>query len=208
MLVVVVVMLLLLAQQQAHKVKVHSNVISNNKADGISVTESNSNTGGLLSIGNTIRGNDIHANTRLGINLGNDVVTPNDIKSPNDNTQNDLDNGPNELMNYPTSGSVYYNPKNDQTIVSGVVNTPNPELTTIDVYANSQIHSSGFGEGRRYLGQIVPDSSGHFIAAISDGNFFSSSNSNNIGDLYPVITATTTSQKGSTSEVLQLSFHM
>ena len=67
---------------------------------------------GVMTIKNPITRNSISNNTGLGIDLGNDGVTPNDFQ--------DLDGGPNEFQNYPllsgattstgTSGEIFSAP--------------------------------------------------------------------------------------------------
>ena len=70
------------------------NVIAYNRQAGISI-------GGDASIGNTIRGNSIHTNGGLGIDLGGDGVTPNDKGDLNAGIFPDEDTGPNTLQNFP-----------------------------------------------------------------------------------------------------------
>jgi hypothetical protein len=62
------------------------NLIANNGGAGVAVT-------GSTSVANTIIGNSIHSNDKLGIDLDNDGVTINDLL--------DADTGPNQLLNYP-----------------------------------------------------------------------------------------------------------
>ena len=63
--------------------------------------------------GNTFRGNSIHDNVSLGIDLGNDGVTANDI--------GDADTGPNNLQNFPVISSVVYGASS--TTVMGLLNS-------------------------------------------------------------------------------------
>lgn len=66
------------------------NVIAFNGGTGVEVT---SCCGGSVGLGNAILGNSIHSNHRLGIDLGSDGVTENDL--------GDGDGGPNERQNFP-----------------------------------------------------------------------------------------------------------
>jgi PKD repeat protein len=66
------------------------NVIAGNGEDGVTVTTSRR---AEENVANTIRGNRIFANGRLGIDLGEDGVTANDFA--------DADDGPNDRQNFP-----------------------------------------------------------------------------------------------------------
>jgi Domain of unknown function (DUF4347)/NPCBM/NEW2 domain/Bacterial Ig domain/Cadherin-like/Putative Ig domain/Cadherin domain len=121
------------------------NVIAFNGGDGIAVTS--------LASGNVIRGNSIHSNTGLGIDLSNDGVTANDT--------NDTDAGPNALKNFPvltaasTDGSTVR--------ISGTLHTVANLAHTIDFYASQSGDGSGYGEGAVYLGStsVTTDASGN-----------------------------------------------
>ena len=105
---------------------------------GLSATDS--------SVGNAILSNSIFSNAGLGIDLGNDDVTPND--------QNDADTGPNNLQNFPVLTSVAST--GSSTIVTGTLSTtPNPSVPVtyrIEFFANAVADPSGFGEGQTFLG--------------------------------------------------------
>ncbi len=149
------------------------NIISNNNQTGVTVS-------GLSAINNTIRGNDIHNNSGLGIDLGGDGVTPND--------QGDADSGPNDLLNFPVGVTAYFN--GSHTIISGILSTASPNLTTVDIYANQKVNPSGFGEGQLYLGNTTPTSSGNFNLTL-DGSLPAG---------FIFVSATATDSNGSTSE--------
>jgi hypothetical protein len=134
---------------------------------------------------NSIRGNSIFSNGRLGIDLGNDGVTPND--------SGDSDTGNNTRQNFPLITSVVSD--SSQTTITGTLNsTPNTAFN-IDFYSNAACDSSGNGEGAKPFGlsftTVTTDANGNG----SFGVAFST--------LLPVgrvITATATNPAGNTSE--------
>lgn len=112
------------------------NTIAFNNGDGVYLQPG---LGGVYPDNFSIRGNAIHSNTGLGIDLGPaDGITPNDMDDP--------DTGPNGLQNFPVLQIAY------TTVVSGYLNsTPNKDLT-LDFYRIDSCDVSGHGEGRYYLG--------------------------------------------------------
>src|SRR5262245_10709577 len=74
-------------------------------------------------VGNTITGNSIHDNTGLGIDLGDDGVTPND--------PSDADSGANNLQNFPIIGTAVVGAPNT---ISGTLNSAPGQTFTIHVY--------------------------------------------------------------------------
>jgi hypothetical protein len=133
--------------------------------------------------GNSIRGNSIHDNAGLGIDLGQDGVTLNTPGGPH--------SGPNNLQNYPVLTAV--TTTGSQTTIQGTLNSTANTSFALDFYANDQLHPSGHGEGKTYLGSITvtTDSSGNagftatFSAVVPEGNF---------------VSATATDPAGNTSE--------
>jgi CSLREA domain-containing protein len=131
----------------------------------------------------SIRGNSIHDNLGLGIDLGidsgSDGVTANDA--------GDTDTGVNALQNYPFKLVA-----NSTGTISGLLDTQSNETIALDFFTSDQCHSSGFGEGKTFLGTttIVTPASGY---ASFNANF---------GVILPgkVITATATNSQGRTSE--------
>ena len=138
------------------------NVIAFNGFDGIS----------LNSTRITIRGNSIHSNGGLGIDLGDDGVTPNDVC--------DADTGPNELQNFPVltdapSGTVFVTAtatnSNGNTsefsrcvraqvsggsvVLQGTMEGRASATFTLDFYSNTTCDASGNGEGQTYLGSTT-----------------------------------------------------
>jgi hypothetical protein len=135
-----------------------ANVLAFNKGDGVLVQDAGTT-------GNTVIGNSIHSNGRLGIDLGADGVTPNDV--------GDGDTGPNRLQNYPVITNVVYLSNN--TIVQGYLRSSTNGSFSIDVYANGATEQSGYGEGQFYLGNVDVDTdeNGFTQFAFSAGNAFS-----------------------------------
>ena len=101
--------------------------------------------------GNSIRGNAIYSNGRLGIDLSPSGVNPNDA--------GDADTGPNNLQNFPVITSVVSNA--GQTTISGTLNsTPNTNFN-IDFYSNATCDASGNGEGGKPFGTGVVSTDGN-----------------------------------------------
>jgi len=96
--------------------------------------------------GNKIQTNSIHSNSGLGIDLGNDGVTPNDA--------NDADTGPNHLQNYPIVESAIYAGGNT-TINASLHSQPGRTNYRIEFFANDVADPTGYGEGQTYLGALT-----------------------------------------------------
>ena len=128
------------------------------------------------STGTSVLGNTIYNNGRLGIDLGNDRVTPNDT--------GDSDTGPNNLQNFPvlTHATIV----GGNLKVRGSLNSTANTTFRIEVFANSAADSSGYGEGQRYLGSfdVTTDGSGNvnfahvFTASITPGEKISATATN------------------------------
>ena len=110
------------------------NVIRNSTLSGVSVISS--------STANTLIGNQISANTQLGIDLGNDGATYND--------SDDVDNGANGLLNFPALTNVVQNGANldidfSVDLIAGQYR--------IEFFDNAGgLNGSGFGEGQSLIG--------------------------------------------------------
>lgn len=142
----------------------------------------NSQAGVIAKTGfkHNIRGNSIHGNTGLGIDLGGDGVTAND--------PGDGDNGPNGLQNYP----VLFSAETDGSTltVSGMVASAPGVTLNLDYYWNLQCHAAGSGEGRTYLGSgtVSTDSArnaslgGSFATFVPAGAFVTAIASTVAGD--------------------------
>lgn len=115
------------------------NLIANNGSDGINIT-------GATSSSNTILGNSIHSNTGIGIDLNDDSVTNND--------EEDIDVGPNSLLNFPDVTPASFG-ANGSRIITYDFNLDLPANTNgyrLDFYKSDSKDSSGFGEGQTWVG--------------------------------------------------------
>ena len=180
------------------------NVIAYNGGDGILVYPSGS--------GVNIRGNSIHTNGGLGIDLWPDGVTANDA--------NDDDTlGPNNLQNFPlllgayTTGSATVA---KFTLDSSVGNAAYPVM--VDFFANAAADPSGYGEGEQYLGStlvtgpgtwdatgLLPCFVGQTLAATAtdySGNSSEFSGGILVGDPPTTVTNTSDSGYGSLREAI------
>lgn len=119
------------------------NVIAGNAGSGVGAA---SGVTGL-----TIRGNSIHSNGGLGIDLNRDGPTMNDI------TETDADTGPNNLQNYPILTTFIANPYNnggsDVHFNGRFKSTPNTTFH-IEYFSNDTYDPTGFGEGQVWIGSI------------------------------------------------------
>jgi hypothetical protein len=156
-----------------------SNVIAFNSGSGVSIGFDASD----MSNGVVVSGNSIHDNGGLGVDLGNDGVTP--------NTACGSSQGPNLLQNAPiltgaaSSGAT--------TKILGTLNSMPDSPFRLELFSNSSCDPSGYGEGAGFLGsaQVTTDASCHasfevtLPIGVAPGSF---------------ITATATDAAGNTSE--------
>jgi hypothetical protein len=137
----------------------------------------------LSGTNNSIRGNSIFSNGRLGIDLDNNGVTPND--------NCDGDSGSNNLQNYPVLVSALSS--GGSTNIQGTLNSAPNTSFQVDFYSSSACDPSAYGEGQTFLGSttVMTDASCNaainavFPLAVDSGQ---------------VITATATDPGGNTSE--------
>jgi hypothetical protein len=155
-----------------------ANVIAFNAADGVYVS-------GDSATGNAIQRNSIYGNGDLGIDLGENGVTPNDAGDP--------DSGPNGLQNYPVLTSV--NSDGASTTVKGTLNSKANTAYRLEFFYGSggSCDPSGYGEGRSYLGALDVTTNGSGNASFN-GTF-----GTNLGAGSPVV-ATATDPGKNTSE--------
>lgn len=130
-----------------------------------------------------IRGNSIHSNADLGIDLSIEGVTPND--------DGDLDDGSNGLQNFPLLTSVMHGA--GTTTITGTLDSTADIEMTIDFYSNSVCDPSGHGEGETFLGSLL-------LVLAGDGDeSFEATLATVVSDS-DFITATATDDLGNTSE--------
>jgi hypothetical protein len=113
-----------------------ANTIAYNAGDGVEISR-------WAGQGNAIRGNSIHSNDNLGIDIYGNGVTANDAL--------DADGGPNSFQNYPVLDSAFA----VANTIEGTLNSiPNRDFA-IDFYANAACDTLGYGEGERYVGSTM-----------------------------------------------------
>jgi hypothetical protein len=150
-------------------------VIAFNGRDGVRIA-------GLADARNTVRANRIFSNGGLGINLGHDGVTPNDLS--------DQDTGPNLLQNFPTLTSALADA--EDTTITGVLNSAPSSTFLIEFFVSESCDTSGFGEGALTFGSVST-----FTDASGNATF---SHTLPIVPIGHTITSTATDQGGNTSE--------
>ena len=115
------------------------NVIAFNGGSGVTVGQNASDP----IDDNTISGNSIFSNRRLGIDLGNDGVTPNTPGGPH--------TGPNHLQNYPILSSVDY--FDGVPAITGTLNSTPDTAFTIEFFASAASTTPrALARARAYLG--------------------------------------------------------
>jgi hypothetical protein len=158
------------------------NTIAFNGAKGIVIF-----TFGPDITGDVVRGNSIHDNAVVGIDLGLDGVTANDLGDP--------DTGPNTLQNFPIISSVDYGAN---TTVTGLLNSTPSTTFLLDFYSNPPCSNfpREFLQGETYIGsaQVTTDGSGNGPFTVSTLPSVESGSR---------ISATATGPGGNTSEFSQ-----
>ena len=153
------------------------NLITNNTGNGVTVSP-------VIDTEVAILGNSIFGNTKEGIDLGDDGVTPND--------PGDADIGPNDLQNFPVLTSA--DNAAGVTTIEGTLNGTANTTFTVELFANPVPDSAGDNEGQVFLGRltnVTTDASGN-------ANFtFMTTTALPPGQ---VITAMATNPNGGTSE--------
>ncbi len=160
------------------------NLIAFNGGDGVLVVAADS----------SIRGNSIHSNGDLGIDLGpDDGVTGNDT--------DDADGGANNLQNFPVVTDVS---TGASTTITGTLDTDATSATPyeIDFFANDTCDPTGFGEGQTFIGSrtVTTDVNGDAPIDEEFSSGFPPDFTLPEGDF---ITATATDSNGNTSEFSQ-----
>ena len=126
---------------------------------------------------------DLRGNQRLGIDLGDDGVTPNHPGGPTP--------GPNNYQNYPVLlAAITYN---GRTYIKGTLNSAPDASFTVQFFSDPTADPSGYGQGQTYLGQdtVTTDASGNASFQFSFATVVPSGQ---------VISATATDASGDTSE--------
>ncbi|UCD17034.1 MAG: VCBS repeat-containing protein [Candidatus Zixiibacteriota bacterium] len=133
---------------------------------------------------NTFSNNLIYSNGGLGINLGVDGVT--------DNDPDDLDDGPNDLLNFPEIDSVHMNPDSSFIVYGRAADSAVIEFFVAHPAGDDNKPAdaiSGHGPAYSFVGADTADNNGDFTYDISnDYRYFS------------FVTATATDTLGNTSE--------
>jgi CSLREA domain-containing protein len=136
------------------------NLIGGTVAGAGNLIEFNSGAGIALSgtpaTGNGILGNSIFANGGLGIDLGNDGVTPNSPVGVGG-----FHTGPNNLQNFPLITTVSFGPSS--TTIQGTLNATPSTAFRLEFFASTACDASGFGEGQEFIGfaNVTTDGSGN-----------------------------------------------
>jgi trimeric autotransporter adhesin len=131
------------------------NIVGGTTLGSGNIIQSNSNTGIVVSNSASliILGNSISANSSLGIDLGNDGLTLNDL--------NDVDTGGNDLQNFPVLSSASSSGGN--TTILGLLNSNANKVYRIEFFSASVADTAGHGGGKTYLGyaNVTTDASGN-----------------------------------------------
>lgn len=114
------------------------NIIAFNNHGGVFIVAGTQ----MLPRGNAVRGNSIFYNNGLGIDLDPEGVTINDV--------GDGDTGANQLQNFPLLNSAFTTGGN--TVIKGSLNSVANTNFAVDFYATVICGSSGYGEGRQFIG--------------------------------------------------------
>lgn len=157
-----------------------ANTIAFNGSDGVGV---------IVGTGNRVLSNSIHSNGGLGIDLAGGTEDANGVTK---NDKKDPDTGSNDLQNFPVLTRA--TTKGTTTTIKGTLNSTPSTTFTIQFFSNPKKDTSGFGEGRTFLGEktnVTTDGDGNatftFVPPqrVPRGQF---------------ITATATDPEGNTSE--------
>ena len=182
-----------------------SNIIAHNSHDGVYLSGSNNIIGAANSIHdnghngvtvatndgpglfNSIRSNSIYANAAIGIDLGNDGRTFNDL--------GDGDTGANDLQNYPMLTDAHH--CSSCVSVRGTLNSEANKIYVLDFFLNRQCGCTCDCTGQQYfIGSLSLTTDGDGNASFDTVFSFQSP----VGPDISAITATATSPEGNTSE--------
>jgi len=151
-------------------------VIANFPENGICVK-------GAASDNNTLSENLIFSNGQMAIDLNDDSLSLND--------PDDLDTGPNEMLNYPEIDSVIMNPDSTFNIYGTAVDSAIIEIFMAHPAKDTTrpADGSGHGEAYSYIGSDTADENGDF--GFTTGEYIS---------FYSMLTCTAIDTLGNTSE--------
>jgi hypothetical protein len=153
----------------------NSNVIAYNNGVGINVNGASTRV--------NMRRNSIHSNNGLGIDLGNNGVTLNDLLDP--------DNGPNGYQNFPVIQSA----TSSTSAILIALRSKASQTYRLDLYASpaGTCDPSHYGEGRKWVGtaSVITNGSGVWNGTVTSTLPFLAGQ---------VITGTATDAAGRTSE--------
>jgi hypothetical protein len=160
-------------------VPVAGNTIAFNTGAGVALYQFTPQT---APINNPIRLNSIYSNTGLGIDLGADGATANDLSGHS---------GPDNFQNFPVL--TFAAAGATSTRVVGVLNAAAGTAYTLDFYASPSPDPSGYGPGKRYLGSfsVTTDAGGRAAFDQSVSGVITASD---------WVSATATDPAGNTSE--------
>lgn len=132
----------------------NANVIAHNVQAGVAIVFANG-----ASILKGVLSNSIFSNGGLGIDLGDDGLTPND--------PGDADTGANTLQNFPVLTSAVAT--GVATIVSGTLNSTANTAFRLEFFSNEMADPSGHGEGQNFLGtqNVTTDGNGNVSFSVA-----------------------------------------
>ncbi|PLX06667.1 MAG: hypothetical protein C0596_15225 [Marinilabiliales bacterium] len=127
-----------------------ANTIAYNGGNGVYIMFDNDDN-------HLISHNAIYENEGLGIDLFPPGVNVND--------DGDIDEGANQGMNFPEITELTYSWGLGQTNITGHLDTPDPELCEIQIFA-AEPHESGHGQATEYITSVNPDASGNWFVTL------------------------------------------
>jgi hypothetical protein len=169
------------------------NIIANNTGEGVLISGRDGAFGptAFENDANSIRGNSIFSNGRLGIDLNANVLdpsTPGDGVTAND--AGDGDNGGNQLQNFPLVNAAL---PAANTFIRGYLNSQPNQAYTVDLYRTAACDASGNGEGGKWLGSTTATTN-------ANGEALWNITAAEVVPLGEFVTGTTTDPSGNTSE--------
>lgn len=124
-------------------ISIEDNVVNSNQNIGVNIVAGDPSTVSILR-------NTIYENNSIGINLGFDEVTLNDL--------DDADLGSNGLQNFPVI--TEFIAFDDHADVEGLLNSSPNSYFKIEFYASTIADLTGYGEGELYLGYTIIQTDG------------------------------------------------